>query len=557
MLGQPDFLTSGLRAPDAGSLDGPGGIAWDTRATPYKVYVADTQNHRVLLWLNAAAMAQGQPADGVVGQADFGGAQANRGGAVAADTLNGPRGLAVDPSGNLWVADSGNHRVLEFSYPLPLSGAAASAVLGQGGGFGSATPRLGGVSAQSLDDPTALSFDPFGDLAVADSGDNRVLRFAQPVLTNASADAVWGQTGFSGAATDHGGTVDAAALTAPQGVLLGSPELWVADSGNHRVLRFPNYPSVTGSADVVLGQGDFVSNQPNQGYGLTNETRLNAPQGLAMDVAGRVLVADTGNNRILAFEPPYANAAALVYGQAGNLGTKGALCNSDGMHAPQALAAAGGSMVAADSGNQRVLFYGCGSVVQVATATPSATISPTLSATPSQTPSITATLTSSPSFTAGPSPTQSPSFSASPSLTLSPTLSASATATPSPSPTATPSVTASFSASPSATLSRTAVPTQTPAPRASGMVIAWPNPIDRTAGGVNLAVPPQADAVGLELYDRLGEPVAHLELSPGQAATGYSRWDLRNDQGALVAPGLYYILAKGSGQTWFGRVTVR
>jgi hypothetical protein len=88
-------------------------------------------------------------------------------------------------------------------------------------------------------------------------------------------------------------------------------------------------------------------------------------------------------------------------------------------------------------------------------------------------------------------------------------------------------------------------------------VIAWPNPIDRDAGGVNLAMPPQADAVALDLYDRLGDKVAHVDLNASQAALGYGRWDLHNAQGALVAPGLYYIRAQGDRQVWYGRVTVR
>jgi len=558
VLGQADLSTAASRPPAANSLSGPTGIAWDTRVTPYKVYIADTLNHRVLLWQDAGALAAGQPADGVIGQADFSAALANRGGAAGANTLNAPKGLAVDPqNGDLWVADSGNHRVLRFHAPFPVSGAAAVAVLGQGGSYTSAVPSLGGVSALSLNSPSALSCDPFGDLAVADSGDNRVLRFGVPVASGAAADTVWGQPSFNGAAADHGAAVDATTLSGPLGVLLGSDALWVADTGNHRVLGFSLAPPFTGAAILVLGQAGFTTSLPNQGYGLTNETRLDAPQGLAYDAAKRVLVADTGNHRVLGFEPPYPNSAAQVWGQNANIGSRQPGCNSDAFNAPQALASAGGSLVVADTGNQRAVFYGCGSVVQVATATPTFTLSPSFSPSATLTLTVTLTLTPSPSFTAGPSLTPSPSFTMSPSFTPSPTLTLTATASLTPTLTATPSITATYSASPTATRSSTAAPTLTPAPVASGQVLAWPNPIDRQAGGVNLAVPPQAGAVALDLYDRLGQKVAHLELSAAQGVLGYGRWDLHNTQGALVAPGLYYIRAQGDKRTWFGRVTVR
>jgi len=226
-------------------------------------------------------------------------------------------------------------------------------------------------------------------------------------------------------------------------------------------------------------------------------------------------------------------------------------------------AAAGGSLAVADGGNNRALFYGCGAAILVASPTLTATVSPT------RTPSFTASPTRTPSFTASPSDTASPTFTVSPTYTWSLTPTLTFTLTPSLSATPTFTQTSSYTASPTPSFSPTASPTPTrtqtftvipsvtPYPLAYGKVLAWPNPIPRDAGGVNLGVPPQADAVSLDIYDRMAQPVAHLLLSPGQAGLGWVRWDLRNSQGVVVAPGLYLLRAQGKGQVWMGKVTVR
>ena len=108
--------------------------------------------------------ATGMAASVVLGQADFTHGAANQGGAVAANTMNGPGGEAFDGSGNLWVADYTNSRVLEFVPPFTTN-MSASLVLGQLD-FTHGQPNQGGANPTSatLSFPYQVSFDSSGRL---------------------------------------------------------------------------------------------------------------------------------------------------------------------------------------------------------------------------------------------------------------------------------------------------------------------------------------------------------------------------------------------------------
>src|ERR1700676_1227300 len=104
VLGQFDFAHRTANLVDAAGLFNPNAVAIDLSVTPNRVYVADHNNSRVLGWKDAASFTNGAPADLVIGQHDF----------ISSDcvaTSGGlciPAGVAVDGTGNLYVADSGN-----------------------------------------------------------------------------------------------------------------------------------------------------------------------------------------------------------------------------------------------------------------------------------------------------------------------------------------------------------------------------------------------------------------------------------------------------------------
>lgn len=157
------------------------------------LYVPDTENHRVLVYYNAW---NDQVADEVIGQDDFSGNLCNKSTAFIisttpsasslclldySDTANSQSGVALDSAGNLWVADTGNHRVLRFP-KNPTTGKfskTADIVLGQPN-F-TTGPGHFGSGLNQMNNPNSLRFDPSGNLyvsdGVADGGNARVLKF--------------------------------------------------------------------------------------------------------------------------------------------------------------------------------------------------------------------------------------------------------------------------------------------------------------------------------------------------------------------------------------------
>ena len=179
VLGQPDFLHGGANTVDASSFafniseNLHIAIAVDSAG---HLYVGDFLNNRVLGWHSVSALVTGEPADLVIGQPDFetSSAAAN----TSASTLVGPRGLGVDTAGNLYVADTGESRVLIFPDPFTTmshtgqtAGFVATAVIGQVGNFTSSACNIsGGPSPDTLCSPEDVAVDTVGNLYIVDTG---------------------------------------------------------------------------------------------------------------------------------------------------------------------------------------------------------------------------------------------------------------------------------------------------------------------------------------------------------------------------------------------------
>jgi len=345
--GQGGSFTSNARlaapAITANTLAFPFGMVLDSNGD---LYVADAANNRVLFYPKGSTTATQ-----VYGQDGSYTTNYARGPGVNASSLWGPSGIALDSAGNLYVADSNNFRVLFF----PGGSTTATRVYGQGGSFTSAVQNNGGVSANSLSYMGAIAVDGSNNLYVADGANNRVLFFPAGSTT---ATRVYGQNGsFTANAANNGG-VSANSLNQPNGLALDSSgDLYVADTGNNRVLF---YPSGSTTATIVYGQGgSFTSNAANNG-GVSTDS-LNQPTGVAIDSAGDLYVTDGSNNRTL-FYPFGSTTATRVYGQGASF-TSNAV-NSGGVSAnslsgPNSLALdASGNVYVADAGNNRVLEYG-------------------------------------------------------------------------------------------------------------------------------------------------------------------------------------------------------
>ncbi len=348
--GQPGFATSvaNLAGRSASSLAGPSGVTVDGAG---RVFVADRANHRVVTYSPGSKVA-----DGVYGQADLVSATRNAGG-LSASSLDSPADVAwfgsaaasdagADagaPAGGLYVSDSGNHRVLRFAG----SSTTATEVWGQSD-LSSNTP--GTVpSATTLYQPLGVALDAAGNLYVADSLAHRVLRF--PVGTT-TADRVYGQRGSFTTRDPNKGGLDADTLKSPSGVAVDGSAVYVADTGNWRVLR---YAGASTTATRVYGQdGSYTTAFPNAG-GVSAQS-LNAPSRLTF--AGALWVADTLNHRVLRFEGS-STTANLVLGQNGAFTTSAANPGGVGpktLRNPEGLAFdAAGTLHVADSLNHRAL----------------------------------------------------------------------------------------------------------------------------------------------------------------------------------------------------------
>lgn len=258
VLGKPDFTNVDADGPTAAEMNRPEGIAIDPITN--KVFVADRNNNRVLRFSASSAYQSGAAAEAVFGQADFVSGLANRGGATAANSLSAPRSIHIDSSGRLWVAEQDNHRVLRFdNASSKATGSNADAVLGQS----NFTTNALLTTQSGMSGPTGVATDGSGNLYVVDAGNNRVLIFynAASKGNGANADRVLGQASFVTAASGTSAT----ALFNPWGACTDrGGRLWVVDSGNHRILRFDNAATIGngGAASAVLGQTDFVSSVP-------------------------------------------------------------------------------------------------------------------------------------------------------------------------------------------------------------------------------------------------------------------------------------------------------
>jgi uncharacterized protein (TIGR03437 family) len=367
--GQTDLISNGPNQVKAASINSAAKMAIDYSSTPFALYVADSNNHRVLIWKDSVHFRSGDPADLVIGQPDL------RTGISNVDTrasqttpsrtsLSGPRGLAIDArDGTLYVADTGNNRVLRFPRPVAQSGRIApDAVIGQLD-FSSASSAA--VNASSLRAPAAVALGPDGNLFVADSGNHRVLEFAAGVRTGAAAIRVYGQPNMSSAVSPT--LASAQTLSAPQGVFVdAAANLYVADTGANRVLVFPNTQAAPLSgmaAAFVIGQNSFTTVSGSVG------TSLRSPTDVAVDSASVIYVADYANNRVLTFPPlvflPVAGArATTVIGQTDLTSNEPNSNGSNGTSTPEGLYAPLGiyidrqdTLYVGDTGNNRVVQF--------------------------------------------------------------------------------------------------------------------------------------------------------------------------------------------------------
>ncbi|MDQ3946396.1 MAG: NHL repeat-containing protein [Actinomycetota bacterium] len=250
----------GLKSPRTLVVDGAGNL-----------FITDTENHRIVRIEPSGAMTvvagTGKPGDG------------GDGGPATAAQLKDPHGIAVDAAGNVYVADSPNHRIRRIDPAGVIITVAGTGTAGFSGDGGPAT-------AAQLNRPRNLIVAPDGALIIADTDNHRIRR-----VDRAGTITTIAGSGASEASGD-GGPATAAGFADPRDVALDAAgNLYVADTMAHRIRRI----DASGTMTTVAGTGAPGFSGDN---GPGTAALLNEPRGVAVDPAGDLFIADSSNNRV-------------------------------------------------------------------------------------------------------------------------------------------------------------------------------------------------------------------------------------------------------------------
>jgi uncharacterized protein (TIGR03437 family) len=244
------------------------------------LFIADTGNNRIREVL----------ADGTIGTyAGNGNAGLfGDGGSPLAAAIHSPRAIVFDPDGNLYIADTLDHRVRK----IDVSTGTIDTVVGMGLGFaGDGGPALNAL----LNTPSALALDSAGNLYISDQANGRIRKVSTAGIITTVAG---GETTLTG----DGGPAINALLSAPRGVAVdGSGNLYISESGENRIRKV----TTDGNIATIAGNGNCCYS--NDGGPATNAS-LNLPWGLVLDSTGDVFVADSGNSAIRLLRPAASGA---------------------------------------------------------------------------------------------------------------------------------------------------------------------------------------------------------------------------------------------------------
>ncbi|MFL6451826.1 MAG: Ig-like domain repeat protein [Bryobacteraceae bacterium] len=242
------------------------------------IYIADTGNSRI-----RKVSAGTGVITTVAGKGSY--EYSGDGGPATSASLSYLSGVAVDGSGNIYIADTGNGRIRKVSADtgviITVAGNGSYGDSGDGGDGGPAT-------IASLTDPSSVAVDGSGNIYIADTGNGRIRKVSADtgVIITVAGNGSYGYSGDGGPATS-------ASLIYPRGVAVdGSGNIYIADTENHRIRKVS---AGTGVIITVAGNGSYDYSGED---GPATSASLNYPKGVAVDGSGNIYIADTGNSRI-------------------------------------------------------------------------------------------------------------------------------------------------------------------------------------------------------------------------------------------------------------------
>ena len=325
------------------SLAGPQGIAVDSSGN---IYFADSGSHRIREIVKETGTIITVAGNGTSG---FSG----DGGAATSASLRNPYGIAVDSSGNIFVADYLNDRIREIVKEtgtiITVAGNGTSGFSGDGGAATSA----------SLGYPQEITVDSDGNLFIADTGNQRVREVvkATGIIVTVAGTGAYGFSGDGGAATS-------AVLDVPRGMTVDtSGNLYIIDAGNERIREVVK---ATGIIMTVAGNGGLGFS--GDGGAATNAW-LCRPTGITIDSSGNLYIADTDNNRIR----KVIKATGTIISVAGNgssgMSGDGGAATKASVLSPYGIAVdSSGNLYLGDSSNNRIrmVAQATGTIMSVA-----------------------------------------------------------------------------------------------------------------------------------------------------------------------------------------------
>ncbi|MDD5138786.1 MAG: hypothetical protein PHY43_00835 [Verrucomicrobiales bacterium] len=218
-------------------------------------------------------------ANGIITTMAGGGAGGDGGQATNA-LIRGAVGVAVDTSGNVFIADQNNYRIRKVDTNGIISTVAGTGANGFSGDGGAATNA-------KLSFPSGVALDNSGNLFIADSSNHRI----REVNTNGIITTVAGN-GSGGAFAGDGGQATNACLSSPKGIFVDTfGYIYIVDFGHYRIRQV----DANGIITTVAG---FGASSPIGDGGYATNAGLWAPEGVALDNSGNLLIADTDNSRI-------------------------------------------------------------------------------------------------------------------------------------------------------------------------------------------------------------------------------------------------------------------
>jgi uncharacterized protein (TIGR03437 family) len=325
--GGPGYYGDGGPATLA-QVSNPEGLALDASGD---LFIADTVND-VIRMVSPGGIISTVAGNGYNNLA--GGGFAGDGGPATRAQLDAPAGVAVDASGNLYIADSQNYRIREVSSSGIITTIAGIGAPGYSGDGGPAT-------SAEMSAPASIAVDSSGNVYFADRANARIRQISSSGGTISTA-AGNGTTGYSG---DGGPALDAQ-LDSPSAVAISGTFVYLADTGNARIRVI----SPSGAITTIAGNG--TAGYSGDG-GPAASAQLNFPRAIAADPLGNVYFSDTGNGRVRKI----SNGVISTVAGNGNTGYSGdgGPATSAALSYPAGLALdAAGNLYIADTGNSRI-----------------------------------------------------------------------------------------------------------------------------------------------------------------------------------------------------------